>query len=194
MASAANSTALGYTSLASGSNASAIGYDSLASGLNGIALGARAQATAANSVALGAGSVASRANTVSVGAAGMERQIVNVAAGTAATDAVNVSQLEGVMGDVHNEITNVYNYIEKVEEGASRGIAAVAALAQPMYFPEPGAGMAAVGSGYYDGESALAVSFGYLDEGGSIAYSGGIGMGLSGGEPVARVGVTFRLF
>jgi hypothetical protein len=27
-----------------------------------------------------------------------------------------------------------------------------------------------------------------------VAYSGGIGMGLSGGEPVARFWVTFRLF
>ena len=112
----------------------------------------------------------------------------------APTDGVNVSQLEGLSGDIYNEITEIHNHIEKVEEGASRGIAAVAALAQPIHFPEPGAGMAAIGSGYYDGESALAVSFGYLDEAGSVAYSGGIGMGLSGGEPVARFGVTFRLF
>ena len=63
-----------------------------------------------------------------------------------------------------------------------------------MHFPEPGAGMASVGSGYYEGETAFAVTFGYLDEGGSVAYSGGLGMAVSGGEPVARVGVTFRLF
>ena len=67
-------------------------------------------------------------------------------------------------------------------------------MAQPVYFPEPGAGMASVGGGYYEGEPAVAFSFGYLDSGGTVAYTAGVGVPLSGGQPAARIGVTFRLF
>lgn len=62
----------------------------------GVALGYLAKVTADNAVAIGANSVAERANTVSVGSDGYERQITHVAAGANGTDAVNVSQLNGV--------------------------------------------------------------------------------------------------
>ena len=131
---------------------------------------------------------------MSVGAPGMERRITNLGAGVAPTDAVNVSQLDAAGGDVSTQINTLENHVDRVEDSSERGIAAVAALAQPIYFPEPGAGMAAVGTGYYEGETALSVTLGYLDAGGSIAYTGGVGVPLSGGGPVARVGVVFRLF
>jgi autotransporter adhesin len=88
------------------------GPDSSATGADSVAVGPSAVASAANGVALGAGAVENRGaqsgytaayltpaqnsvGAVSVGAAGAERQITNVAAGSAATDAVNVSQLQG---------------------------------------------------------------------------------------------------
>ncbi|MPV69155.1 hypothetical protein GD429_25795 [Burkholderia sp. BE17] len=105
-----NVYALGRSAIAIGDGAQA-----LVGSTNGIALGTSAtvdtgvtsaMALGANTlvdrgangaVALGTGSRATRANTVSVGGgvAGM-RQIVNVAVGTQSTDAVNVSQLNGV--------------------------------------------------------------------------------------------------
>ncbi len=70
---------------------------------NAIALGANASvaAGAAGGVALGQGAVANRGNAVSLGATTGSspvgtRQIINLSPGTQATDAVNVSQLQGV--------------------------------------------------------------------------------------------------
>ncbi|MBR8456698.1 YadA-like family protein, partial [Burkholderia dolosa] len=105
-----NVYALGRSAIAIGDGAQA-----LVGSTNGVALGTSAtvgtgvdgaMALGANTfvdngangaVALGTGSRATRANTVSVGGgvAGT-RQIVNVAMGTQGTDAVNVSQLNGV--------------------------------------------------------------------------------------------------
>ncbi|WP_319001267.1 YadA-like family protein [Burkholderia cepacia] len=63
-----------------------------------LALGANTSVTAggAGGVALGSGSVANRGTAVSVGSGKAQRQIVNVAKGTQSTDAVNLSQLNGV--------------------------------------------------------------------------------------------------
>lgn len=106
----------------------ALGTQSSAAAVQGVALGAGTNVTQAGGVALGAGSVASTAAgvagyvpptatdaqriaigattstlaAVSVGDAanGQFRQITGVAAGTADSDAVNVSQLRGVQGQV----------------------------------------------------------------------------------------------
>ncbi|MBN3796171.1 ESPR-type extended signal peptide-containing protein [Burkholderia sp. Ac-20392] len=114
VASGDNATAFGTNSSVTATNAVGLGNNATAAANNSVSLGSRAKvaagannsmalgqgatvnAAATNSVALGAGSGVSRANTVSVGATGSERQIANMAAGTASTDAVNVSQLQGV--------------------------------------------------------------------------------------------------
>ncbi|MDU4253494.1 YadA-like family protein [Pseudomonas sp.] len=122
----------------------AIGNNAMASKQNALALGTSAQAVAQDSVALGSGSVAgtsagtpgyvpgsaslaqasaiaattSTLGAVAVGdaASGRFRQITGVAAGTQDSDAVNVSQLKGVVGSAtadavmydnstHNNIT-----------------------------------------------------------------------------------------
>lgn len=93
------STALGVSSSATGISSTALGSSSSATGTGSTALGPASQATADSSVALGQGSIADQANTVSVGAAGAERRITNVAAGVNSTDAVNVSQLQGVVSE-----------------------------------------------------------------------------------------------
>jgi trimeric autotransporter adhesin len=79
-------------------NAVAVGADASVNAASGTAVGqgATVNAGANGAVALGQGAVADRAATVSVGSAGHERQIANVKAGVQQTDAVNVSQLQGV--------------------------------------------------------------------------------------------------
>ncbi|WP_322788639.1 YadA family autotransporter adhesin, partial [Paraburkholderia megapolitana] len=141
-------TAVGANSLASGNNSVALGAGAQATGSGAAALGAGAQATAQGAVALGTNSVADEANTVSVGSPGNERRITNVAAGINPTDAVNVSQLESVQGNVNDVARRSYS-----------GIAAAAALAM---IPEvdPGKTLSVgFGSGNYQGYSAVAFGF-----------------------------------
>ncbi|WP_462126800.1 YadA-like family protein, partial [Burkholderia stabilis] len=104
-----NTMALGTSSIALGdgalsragtTNAIAMGKSAnVATNVaDAIALGANATvaAGATGGIALGAGSIANRDNALSIGSVGAERQIINVKAGTQQTDAVNVSQLNGV--------------------------------------------------------------------------------------------------
>jgi hypothetical protein len=70
-------------------------------------------------VALGAGSIADQANTVSVGSAGNERKVVNVAAGTASTDAVNVGQLNAVVGEVKTDVTDLQSDVSGLQTNVS---------------------------------------------------------------------------
>ena len=96
---------------------SSSGAAASATGLDAVAIGPDAVASAANSVAIGSASTAARgaltdyaavgltgpqssAGEVSIGSLRAARQLTNVAAGSADTDAVNVSQLMGVAGQV----------------------------------------------------------------------------------------------
>jgi autotransporter adhesin len=151
--SAANATgtesvAIGGNTTASASNSVAVGSGSQATGSGSSAVGANAVATASNSVALGAGSVASEANSVSVGSPGNERTVTNLAPGVNPTDAVNMSQLDGVQNSVNSVARSAYS-----------GIAAATALTM---IPEvdPGKTLAVgIGTGSYKGYSAVAIGF-----------------------------------
>jgi hypothetical protein len=92
--------AIGQGASANADPATALGYQASAAGADSVAVGANSAAQGANSVALGSGSVANRANSVSVGnaATGMNRQITNVAPATQPTDAPNLSQVQGLIG------------------------------------------------------------------------------------------------
>jgi autotransporter adhesin len=127
-ASAPGGIAIGQASTSGAADAVALGTQASANAVQGVAIGAGSNVTQAGGVALGAGSVASTASgvagyipptattqqrtaigattstlaAVSVGdaASGQYRQITGVAAGTVDSDAVNVSQLKAVQGQV----------------------------------------------------------------------------------------------
>ncbi|MFL9874167.1 YadA-like family protein [Paraburkholderia megapolitana] len=169
----AGSVAIGYQAQAIADPATAVGANSLASGNNSVALGAGAQATAQGAVALGANSIADQANTVSVGSPGNERRITNVAPGINPTDAVNVSQLQGVQGNINDVARRAYS-----------GVAAATALAM---IPEvdPGKTLSVgFGSGNYQGYSAVA--FGFTAR---IAENIKVKGGVSGGSAGTAFGV-----
>ena len=194
-----NSIAIGPKAVASGDGSIAQGYGASSSGTDSIAIGTNANASQNNSVALGANSVANgstlsqpaynpggqAAGTVpvgeiSVGSAGAERRITNVAAGAADTDAVNVSQLKGLKGDV----TNMINKTTKDLKG---GIAAAMSMEAAPYVV--GKLTTYMGIGYYDGQSALGVSARKTSDNGRWSLSGGLSVSQQG-TIGARVGVT----
>ncbi len=155
---------------ASGKDSIAGGAGAVASADNSSAIGANASAKANNSVALGANSVADRANTVSVGSSGAERQITNLAAGTQDTDAVNLSQLKSVTQSANaytdTQINGLRHDMGRMEDDLSAGIAgAMAASTLPQPY-SPGASMASVGTGYYNGQNAVAVGVSRISDNG----------------------------
>ncbi|CAG4891651.1 ESPR-type extended signal peptide-containing protein [Paraburkholderia gardini] len=95
----ANTLALGGLTTARGEDSAAIGTNAITAieADRSMALGANAAANVSDTVALGSASVADREFTVSVGNSTTQRQIVNVAGGTQDNDAVNVTQLKGVI-------------------------------------------------------------------------------------------------
>ncbi|TDR32227.1 trimeric autotransporter adhesin [Hydromonas duriensis] len=176
----ANSLASGENAIAQGNHATASGVDSMALGTNSsasasnsVAIGANSSATAVNSVALGSGSVSDRDNAVSVGSAGNERQITNVAAGTAPTDAVNVSQLQGLSSTVDSKIN-------ALDDKLSAGVASAIALQAPALVV-PGKTTVRAGVGYFRGQSALGVSMRQTAETGRWSLTGGVSASQKGG-------------
>ena len=106
-------------------------------------------------------------------------RITNVAAGINDTDAVNVSQLNGLKHDIH-----------KNRHIASQGIAA--AMAMNIEYPEqrPGEIATGVGLATYDGQQALAIGANFLTDSGKYKINATYGQGLGKhSRPAAKISV-----
>ncbi|WP_162816395.1 YadA-like family protein [Halomonas sp. BN3-1] len=125
-------------------------------------------------------------HSVSLGNGSGPTQLHNVAAGSAPTDAVNMSQLN----ELNRKFTSDYNQldhkIDEVERDASAGIAALAAMGDAPYVA--GKLTYHVGTGYYNGESALGVSVRRTADTGR--WSVGMGIGASHGGPTVGLGIS----
>ena len=169
------------------------GADANAQGKDSVAIGSGSIAAADNSVALGTGSVADEENTISVGSSTNQRRITNVAAGVNATDAVNVSQLKsseagGVRYDTKvnyaqlkqsvqetkqytdQRMVEMDNKLSKTESKLSGGIASAMAMTGLPQAYTPGASMASIGGGTYNGESAVALGVSMVSANGRWVY------------------------
>lgn len=106
-------------------------------------------------------------------------RITNVAAGINDTDAVNVSQLNGLKHDIH-----------KNRRIASQGVAA--AMAMNIEYPEqrPGEIATGVGLATYDGQQALAIGANFLTDSGKYKFNATYGQGLGKhSRPAAKISV-----
>ena len=179
--------AIGFGARANADPATAIGYQANAAGANSVALGYQATANGTNSVALGAQSVANRSNSVSVGdaAAGLQRQITNVAPGTAPSDAVNLGQVQGLIGQATSGI------LSQANQHADEVAAMAAAVSTPPSFGPKGysltAGVAGTGSASAVGVS-FARAFQYHDH--PAYWSAGIGFNGQSGAAMVKVGAS----
>ena len=162
-----------------------MGYQSQATGTNATAIGSGAVASGNNSVALGTNSVATQDNSVSVGAAGAERTITNVAAGVNPTDAVNVSQIQGITQNFSHQINNVARI-------AYSGVAMSMAMTGANYIPylEPGEKALGVGVGSFQGYGAAAVNFRSMHENGKMVW--GVGVSSTGSHWGVSAGIGWK--
>ncbi|GKH59807.1 hypothetical protein CE91St25_01430 [Campylobacter ureolyticus] len=139
--------------------------------------GAKAEAEGVNSVAIGAGSNTKDASngkerdyTVSVGGLNKDgtvtqRTISNVAPGVLDSDAATMGQLRAGLNDV-------YGKLGEYKKDASAGTASALAVGNLPQATIPGKGMVSLGSGFYDGESAMAIGLSKMSDSGKWVFKG----------------------
>ncbi len=116
------------------------------------------------------------ANTVSLSPIGLNnggQRITNVAPAKEGTDAVNLNQLAG-MGNA------LQNNIERVGKKAYAGVAGAIAHSSIPQVTRPGATGLSVGSGYYGGQSAVAVGLSTMSDNGNWVFKGSFSANTDG--------------
>ncbi|WP_207502266.1 YadA family autotransporter adhesin, partial [Campylobacter geochelonis] len=153
----------------------ALGSNSVANRAGGIAGFIPSSASAAQKTAIAATTKGSL-GAVSVGNKDATRQITNVAAGSKDSDAVNVAQLKAVSNSAVNidqlnaGLQNVYNQMGEYRADALAGTASAMAIGNLPQATIPGKGMMALGAGYYESESAMAIGLSKMSDSGKWVF------------------------
>ena len=111
------------------------------------------------------------------------KQITHVADGTNPTDAVNVRQLQAaVAGSTanQNQINQLGQRIGKLEDNSNAGIAGSIAQSSIPQVTRTGASGIGIGTGYYGGQSAIAVGASAISDGGNWIVKGSFSVNSQG--------------
>jgi len=130
----------------------------------------------AQGISIGAPTAYNPANTVSLSPNGLNnggQRITNVAPAKEGTDAVNLNQLAGVGNALQNNI-------ERVGKKAYAGVAGAIAQGSIPQVTRPGATGIGVGSGYYGGQSAMAIGVSAMSDGGNWIVKGNFSANTDG--------------
>ena len=130
----------------------------------------------AQGVSIAAPTAHNPANTVSLSPIGLNnggQRITNVAPAKEGTDAVNLNQLAGVGNALQNNI-------ERVGKKAYAGVAGAMAQGSIPQVTRPGATGIGVGSGYYGGQSAMAIGVSAMSDGGNWVVKGNFSANTDG--------------
>ena len=130
----------------------------------------------AQGVSIAAPTANNPSNTVSLSPIGLNnggQRITNVAPAKEGTDAVNLNQLAG-MGNA------LQNNIERVGKKAYAGVAGAIAQGSIPQVTRPGATGIGVGSGYYGGQSAMAIGVSAMSDGGNWVVKGNFSANTDG--------------
>ena len=130
----------------------------------------------AQGVSIAAPTAHNPANTVSLSPIGLNnggQRITNVAPAKEGTDAVNLNQLAGVGNALQNNI-------ERVGKKAYAGVAGAIAQGSIPQVTRPGVTGIGVGSGYYGGQSAMAIGVSAMSDGGNWVVKGNFSANTDG--------------
>ncbi|OFK89680.1 MULTISPECIES: YadA-like family protein [unclassified Eikenella] len=120
------------------------------------------------------------------------KQISNLADGNNPTDAVNVRQLQAAVAagsnaagqqliqQVNNHVNNLNQRIDKLEDNSNAGIAGGIAQSSIPQVTRAGASGIGVGTGYYGGQSAIAVGVSSISDGGNWIMKGSFSVNSQG--------------
>ncbi|WP_159628660.1 YadA family autotransporter adhesin [Mannheimia pernigra] len=145
------------------------GNSAKAEGAESVAIGANSVSKGSNSVAVGFGSVAMSDNEFSVGNANAARRITNVAEGVSETDAVNMGQFTRGMNALGGQLNQLENKIARTEKRMSSGIAGAYAAASLINAPGAGDSMLSVGTGTFNGATAVALGYSKVSNNGKVS-------------------------
>ncbi|MFC6443241.1 YadA family autotransporter adhesin, partial [Paenalcaligenes hermetiae] len=98
------------------------------------------------------------------------KHITNVAAGVNDTDAVNVSQLNQVAGNLQGQVNNIRHDIHRMDNRLRAGVAAAMATASLPQAYLPGKNMMSMAAGTWRGESGMAIGFSGITDNGKWVY------------------------
>ncbi len=204
IANGAGATAIGWQSTASAERAQAFGHLASATGVRSTAVGEAAAAGGLYSIAIGNQSSAANDNQIAIGGAGQlqastasqtgSTNIVTTDANGTLGTSVSVTSLATVnqLANTNMQVSDLrsqYNRQEERLDEAEDGIAMALALETPV-IPSGKRYAMTIGTGYYNGGSALSTSFASrLSD--TMSISAGAGVGLDTGKVGARGGVTF---
>lgn len=114
----------------------------------------------------------------------------NVAPGVAGTDAVNVNQLNGAVGNLNGRINALDDKINANTKMLSGGVAAAAAMAvvTPV---EPGRYHVSGAVAGYNGQAGIGFNLLKRSDNGQTTLHAGVGWGSGGSKAIVRVGFGF---
>ncbi|MGO3713410.1 YadA-like family protein [Alcaligenes aquatilis] len=119
------------------------------------------------------------------------KHITNVAAGVNDTDAVNVSQLNQVAGNLQGQINTIRHDINRLDNRLSAGVAAAMATASLPQAYLPGKHMMSMAGGTWRGESGMAIGFSGITDNGKWVYKLS-GNTTSRGDYGGAVGIGYQ--
>ena len=180
---------------------------------NSVILGSQSSATAVHTTAGGGNYTYAGANddnvagvndvvgVVSVGTEGQTRQVQNVAAGVVSptsTDAINGSQLyhtNQAINNIANHTVNIGNQlnqrIDEVGKKANAGVAGAIAQGSIPQVTRPGTVGLGIGSGFYGGQSAMALGVSSMSDNGNWIVKGNLSTN-SGGHVGVGAGALYQ--
>lgn len=119
------------------------------------------------------------------------KTITNVAAGVANTDAANVGQLNQVRDSLNSQIHDLRDHVDDIGDRAFAGVAGAIAQGSIPQVTRPGATGVGVGTGYYGGQSAVAIGVSSMSDGGNWVVKGNFSTNTQG-RVGAGAGVLYQ--
>ena len=191
------------TGIATNATGIATNATGIATNVTGIATNAAGIATNAAGIATNATGIATNVTGIATNAAGIATNVTGIAANKTdietnktgiaanATDiTTNATGITGLQSSLSDGIANLQRVEMQLNENVDMlksGIASALAIAGMPTAPGDGMGFS-VGTGYFDGESAVAMGLSFTD--GTRRYK--VSLGHSGGETSASAGAAFK--
>ena len=146
-------------------------------------------ATNTTNIATNTGNIATNTTNIATNTGNIATNTTNIATNTGniASNTASIADLSSSLADSTANLQRVEMQLNDDVDMLKSGIASALAIAGMPTAPGEGMGFS-IGTGYYDGESAIAMGLTYVEGNRSYKFS----LGNSGGETSASAGAAFK--